>query len=285
MRPSGSQPTRRRSGSPPRMPKPRSPPSRRPRACGSTSARSTPTISAAASAGAAQPGYTGPNRLIEYAMPNAPLPVGPWRGVNTNQNGVYMECFIDEVARAAGKDPLEFRRALMTKHPKHLAVLNAVADKAGWGKPAPRGVFRGLAQMKSFGSYVAACAEISVADGNKVDIHRIVCATDPGHAVNPAQIERQIAGSFVYGLSGLFMEECTVKDGHIEQTNFNTYDSMRIKQMPKVESIVMGSGGFWGGVGEPTICVAAPAVLNAYAAATGKRIRTFPLKNHGITLV
>ena len=136
--------------------------------------------------------------------------------------------------------------------------------------------------MMSFNSYVAACAEISVTDGgNKVKIHRIVAATDPGYAVNPAQIERQIAGSFVYGLSAAFMQECTVKDGHIEQTNFNTYNSMRVAQMPKVESIIMPSGGFWGGVGEPTICVAAPAVLNAYFAATGKRIRTLPLKNHG----
>src|SRR2546427_1060699 len=165
------------------------------------------------------------------------------------------------------------------------AVLNAVADRAGWGKPAPRGVYRGLAQMMSFASYVAACAEISVSSGDKVKIHRIVAATDPGYAVNPGQIERQVAGSFVYGLSALFMEECTVKDGHIEQTNFNVYDSMRIAQMPKVETIIMPSGGFWGGVGEPTICVAAPAVLNAFFAATGKRLRTVPLKNHGITLV
>jgi isoquinoline 1-oxidoreductase beta subunit len=139
--------------------------------------------------------------------------------------------------------------------------------------------------MMAFGSYVAACAEVSVKDGNKVKVHRIVAATDCGYAVNPAQIDRQIAGSFVYGLSALFMEECTVKDGHMEQTNFTTYDSMRIRQMPKVESIVMPSGGFWGGVGEPTICVAAPAVLNAFFAATGKRLRTFPLKNHGVTLV
>jgi len=173
----------------------------------------------------------------------------------------------------------------MANHPKHLAVLNAVAERAGWGKPAPKGVHRGLAQMMAFNSYVAACAEISVAGGNKVTIHRIVCATDPGHAVNPAQIERQIAGSFVYGLSALFDQECTVKDGRIEQANFDTYPSMRIAQMPKVESIIMPSGGFWGGVGEPTICVAAPAVLNAFFRATGKRIRSVPLKNHGIQLV
>jgi isoquinoline 1-oxidoreductase beta subunit len=139
--------------------------------------------------------------------------------------------------------------------------------------------------MKSFASYVAAAAEISVTDGNKVKIQRIVCAIDCGYAVNPAQIERQAAGSFVYGLSALFLQECTVKDGRIEQTNFHDYPSMRIAQMPKVETIVMPSGGFWGGIGEPTICVAPPAVLNAFFAATGRRIRTFPLKNHGIQMV
>jgi isoquinoline 1-oxidoreductase beta subunit len=231
-------------------------------------------------------GYAAiPNLLIDHAMRNTHVPPGFWRGVNINQNAIYVECFMDELALAAGQDPLEFRRKLMAKNPKHLAVLEAVAAKAGWGKPAPKGVFRGLAQMKAFNSFVAACAEISVSGGNKVKVHRIVCATDPGYAVNPAQIERQIAGSFVYGLSAVFNQECTVKNGRIEQTNFDTFNSMHIAQMPKVEAIVMPSGGFWGGVGEPTICVAAPAVLNAFLAATGKRIRSFPLKNHGITLV
>jgi isoquinoline 1-oxidoreductase beta subunit len=230
-------------------------------------------------------GYTVPNLLIDHAMRNTHVPPGFWRGVNINQNAIFMECFMDELAQAAGQDALEFRRKLMGKHPKHLAVLNAVADRAGWGKPAPQGVYRGLAQMMAFGSYVAACAEISVTGGNRVKVRRIVGATDSGYAVNPAQIERQIAGSFVYGLSALFMEECTVKGGRIEQTNFSSYDSMRIAQMPKVESIIMPSGGFWGGIGEPTICVAAPAVLNAFFAATGRRIRTFPLKNHGIQMV
>jgi isoquinoline 1-oxidoreductase beta subunit len=230
-------------------------------------------------------GYTVPNLLIDHAMRNTHVPPGFWRGVNINQNAIFLECFMDELAHAAGQDALEFRRKLMAKSPKHLAVLNAVADRAGWGKPAPQGVYRGLAQMMAFGSYVAACAEISVSGGNKVKVQRIVCATDPGYAVNPAQIERQIAGSFVYGLSAVFDQECTVKDGRIEQTNFHDYPSMRIAQMPKVESIVMPSGGFWGGVGEPTICVAAPAVLNAFFAATGKRIRSFPLKHHGVQMV
>ena len=229
-------------------------------------------------------GYTVPNLLVDHAMRNTHVPPGFWRGVNINQNAIYLESFIDELAHAVGQDALEFRRKLMSKHPKHLAVLNAVAERAGWGKPVGQGVHRGLAQMMAFGSFVAACAEVSV-NGNRVKVHRIVAATDPGHAVNPAQIERQIAGSFVYGLSALFEQECTVKDGRIEQTNFHDYNSMRIAQMPKVESIVMPSGGFWGGVGEPTICVAAPAVLNAIFSATGKRYRTFPLKHHGLQLV
>jgi isoquinoline 1-oxidoreductase beta subunit len=230
--------------------------------------------------------YTVPNLLIDHAMRNPHVPPGFWRGVNINQNAVFIESFMDELAEAAGQDPVEFRRKLLGNSPRALGVLNAVATKIGWSKPAPQGVYRGVAQMKAFDSFVAAACEISVKDGNKVKVHRIVAATDPGYAVNPAQIERQIAGSFVYGLSALFFQECTVKDGRIEQTNFHQYNSMRIAQMPKVESIIMPTGGtVWGGIGEPTICVAAPAVLNAYAKATGKRIRSVPLKNHGIQLV
>jgi isoquinoline 1-oxidoreductase beta subunit len=228
-------------------------------------------------------GYSIPNLVIEHSMRNPHIIPGFWRGVNVNHNALYLECFMDELAHAAGQDPLEFRRKLLTKHPKNLAVLDAVAEKIGWDKPAPQGVYRGLAQYMGYGSYVAAAAEISVTDGTKIKVHRIVAATDPGYAVNPAQIERQIAGSFVYGLTGLFYGGCTVKDGRIEQTNFDTYNSMRINEMPKVESIVMPSGGFWGGVGEPTICVAGPAVLNAYFAATGKRIRSVPLRDQNIT--
>jgi isoquinoline 1-oxidoreductase beta subunit len=228
--------------------------------------------------------YTIPNLHIDHAMRNPHILPGFWRGVNINQNAIFLECFVDELAHAAGRDQLEFRRSLMSKNPKSLAVLNAVAEQAGWGKPLPKGHYHGLAHFRAFASYVAACAEVSV-DGNKVKVHRIVAATDPGYAVNPAQIERQIAGSFVYGLSALFFQECTVKDGAIQQSNFHDYNSMRIAQMPKVDSIVMPSGGFWGGVGEPTICVAAPAVLNAYSNATGKRIRSFPMKNHDIEMV
>ena len=226
--------------------------------------------------------YTFPNLLVDHAMRNPHVPPGFWRGVNANQNTIYTECFLDEVAHATGKDPLEFRLALMQNHPKNVAVLKAVAERAGWGTPAPDGVFRGLAQCKAFASYIAACAEVSVTDG-ELKIHRIVAATDCGYAVNPQQIEAQVEGSFVYGLSAALYGECTVKDGRIEQQNFDTYPPMSMAQMPKVETIVMPSGGFWGGVGEPTIAVAAPAVLNAIFAATGKRIRTLPLKHHDLS--
>ena len=144
--------------------------------------------------GDAQLGYTVPNLLIEYAMRNTHVPVGPWRGVNTNQNAVYMECFMDEVARAAGADPLEFRRALMQQHPKHLAVLNAAAEKADWGKPLPPGVHRGIAQFMGYGSYSAAVAEVSVSGEGKVKVHRMVLALNCGHAVNPDQIAAQVEG-------------------------------------------------------------------------------------------
>ncbi len=224
-------------------------------------------------------GYTIPNLLIDHAMRNPHVPPGFWRGVNLNQNTIYLECFIDELAHAAGKDPLEFRRALMKNHPKHLAVLNAVAEKAGWGSKAPDGIHRGICQTMGFGSYVAAVAEVSVSPEGKLKIHRIVAATDPGHAVNPAQIERQVEGSFVYGLSAALFGECTVKDGRIVEENFDTYPVMRLEDMPAVETVIVPSGGFWGGVGEPTIAVAAPAVLNAVFAATGKRVRTLPVKN------
>jgi isoquinoline 1-oxidoreductase subunit beta len=224
-------------------------------------------------------GYSVPNLLIDHAMRNPHVPPGFWRGVNVNQNAVYMECFIDEVALAAGKDPLEFRRALLKGSPKHLAVLNAVAEKGGYGKPAPAGRHRGLAQIMGYGSYVAACAEVSVTPAGEVAIHKITAATDCGHAVNPQQIAAQIEGSFAYGLTAMLYGECTVKDGAMEQANFDTYPIMRLAEMPAVESIVMPSGGFWGGVGEPTIAVAAPAVLNAIFAATGKRVRQLPLKH------
>jgi isoquinoline 1-oxidoreductase beta subunit len=232
-----------------------------------------------AAAGDAQFGYTVPNLLIEYAMRNTHVPVGPWRGVNTNQNGLYLECFIDEAAKAANKDPLEFRRALMGRFPKHLGVLNAAAEKAGWGTPLPPGVHRGIAQFMGYGSYSAAVAEVSVAKDGTLEVHRMVLALNCGHAVNPDQIAAQVEGSVAYGLSATLYGELTVDKGRIVEDNFHTYPIMRLAEMPKVETVIVPTYDFWGGVGEPTICVVAPAVLNAIFAATGKPMRTLPIRN------
>jgi isoquinoline 1-oxidoreductase beta subunit len=230
-------------------------------------------------AGDAQLGYTVPNLLIEYVMRNTHVPVGPWRGVNTNQNGVYMECFIEECARAAGKDSLEFRRGLMAKHPKHLAVLNAAAEKGDWGKPLPAGVHRGIAQFMGYGSYSAATAEVSVDPKGKVKVHRMVLALNCGHAVNPDQIAAQVEGSVAYGLSATFYGEMPVEKGRMTSLNFDSYEIMRLAEMPKVETVIVPTYDFWGGVGEPTICVVAPAVMNAIQAAIGRPVRELPLKN------
>ncbi len=220
-------------------------------------------------------GYNVPNLLIDHAMRNPHITAGFWRGVNVNQNTVYMECFMDELAEAAGQDPLAFRLKLLK--PKWAAALKAAADKAGYGKPLPAGRFHGLAQVMGYGSYVAGVAEVSVSPDGALKIHKITAATDPGYVVNPAQVERQVAGSFVFGLSAALYGEITVKDGAVEQTNFDSYNVMRMDEMPQVETVLVPSGGFWGGVGEPTIAVAAPAVLNAIAKATGKRVRNLPL--------
>ena len=231
-------------------------------------------------------GYAIPNLLIDHAMRNPPVRPGFWRGVNLNQNAVYLECFIDEIAHATQQDPLALRRQLLAGSPKHLAVLNACAQRAGWGTPAApvngQPVHRGLAQIMGFGSYVAACAEVSVNPAGELTIHRIVAATDCGHAVNPQQIAAQVEGSFAYGLSAALFGEITIAKGRVVQTNFDRYPVLQMAQMPQVETLVMPSGGFWGGVGEPTIAVAAPAVLNAIFAATGQRIRSLPIKNQSL---
>jgi isoquinoline 1-oxidoreductase subunit beta len=234
-------------------------------------------------AGDAQYGYTIPHLLTEYVMRNTHVPVGPWRGVNTNQNAVYAECFMEEVIKAAGKDSLTFRRALLKNHPKHLAVLNAAAEKGDWGKPLPAGVFRGIAQFMGYGSYSAATAEVSVSAAGELKIHRMVLATNCGHAVNPDQIAAQVEGGVAYGLSATLFGESTLDNGRVKELNFDIYRILKIKEMPKVETVIVPTYDFWGGVGEPTICVVAPAVLNAIFAATGKPVRNLPLKNHGFT--
>ena len=235
-------------------------------------------------AGDAQLGYTFPNLLTEYVMRNTHVPVGPWRGVNTNQNGIYMECFIEECARAAGRDSLEFRRELMQEHPKHLAVLNAVAEKGDWGKPLPPGVHRGIAQFMGYGSYSAATAEVSVSPSGQVKVHRMVFALNSGHHVNPSQVKAQIEGSVVMALSATFNEEITIENGAVKETNYHLYPLAKLKDTPKVECVLVPTHDFWGGVGEPTICVVGPAVANAVSAAIGRPVRNFPLSKEGLSL-
>ncbi|MEO0467142.1 MAG: molybdopterin cofactor-binding domain-containing protein [Pseudomonadota bacterium] len=224
--------------------------------------------------------YDFKNLLVDHAMRNPPVQPGFWRGVNANQNAIYLECFLDEMAVAAGRDPLEFRLAHLQNSPKMAAVLNAVAERSGWG--SDDGKARGLSCFYSFGAFTAACAEVSVSEDGRLSMDRIVAATDPGYAVNPQQVEAQVEGSFVYGLSAMLYGEITFEDGEVQQDNFHTFRSMTVADMPKVETIVMPSGGFWGGVGEPTIAVAAPAVLNAIYAATGNRVRNLPLGDQNL---
>jgi isoquinoline 1-oxidoreductase beta subunit len=167
----------------------------------------------------------------------------------------------------------------MQQRPKHLAVLEAVADKAGWGKPLPAGVHRGIAQFMGYASYSAAVAEVSVSERGKLKVHRLVLGVDSGHVVNPAQIAAQIEGSVAFGLGAALYQEITIKGGRVVERNFDDYEMMRLAAFPQVETVIVPSGEFWGGIGEPTISVAAPAVINAIFAATGRAVRTLPLKN------
>ena len=225
-----------------------------------------------------------PNVRVEYAQRNAHVPVGFWRTVGHSQNPFVRESFMDELASAAGKDPYEYRRTLLQKSPRDLGVLEATAKAAGWGKPLPSGVYRGIAQTEAYGSYTCAVAELSVDKNSEVAIRRLVLGIDPGYAVNPDNIRAQMQGSAVFMLTAMFWGEITIKDGRAEQSNFHDYRLMRLREMPRVEVVLAPSGGFWGGIGEPGQASIAPAVCNAIFAATGKRIRSLPLKNHGLTL-
>jgi len=233
--------------------------------------------------GLAEIPYEFPNLFVDYAMRNTPVPVGFWRSVNNSQNAFYKESFLDEVAHAGGQDPYELRRALLKNHPKQLAVLDAAAKQAGWGTPLPRGVFRGIAYHDSYGSLVCGVAELSVGDTGEIRLHRIVCALDSGYVVNPDTVVTQVEGAIVYGLTAALYGKITIRNGRVEQSNFDNYPMLRLKAMPKIEVVQVPSGGFWGGVGEVGLPPVAPAVCNALFAATGKRIRSLPLSDHGFT--
>jgi len=226
--------------------------------------------------------YGFPNIRMEYAMRNTHVPPGPWRAVAHTHNPFMRECFIDELAVAAGQDPYQFRRKLLAKAPRDLGILDAVAKAANWEKPLPSGVHRGIAVQDSYGSYTAAVIEVSVSDKGELKIHRVVVGIDPGYIVNPDSVRAQAEGCVAYSLTASLYGEITIKDGRVEQSNFHDYPMLRVAEMPKVEVVLAPTGGFWGGVGEPMFAPLAPALCNAIYAATGKRIRSLPLKHHDL---
>jgi isoquinoline 1-oxidoreductase beta subunit len=227
--------------------------------------------------------YELPNYLVDATILPTHVPLGAWRGINYTQNAFYRESFIDELAHAAGIDPYLYRRRLTRNSPKNLAVLDAAACKANWDQPPPAGVFRGIALNAACGSYCAQVVELSVIDG-RVRVHRVISAIDCGHVVNPLSIEMQMQGGIVYAMTAAMYGQITIKDGAAEQSNFNDYEMVRLADAPEVVSVIVPSGDFWGGVGEPPIPPLAPALCNAIFAATGKRIRSLPVKNHDLRI-
>ena len=225
--------------------------------------------------------YEVPNYLVDFAMRNSHVPVGVWRSVNHSQNAFFKESFIDEMAFAAGLDPYLFRRRLLAKKPRELAVLEATAKRAGWGASLPSGIFRGMALHNSQSSICAQVVDASVGADGKVRVHRVVSAIDAGHVVNPLTIELQTESAVVFGLTAALYGEITIKDGRVEQANFHDYPMLRLAEMPQVETVIVQGDG-WGGVGETAVPPLAPALCNAIFAGTGKRIRSLPLKNHAL---
>jgi isoquinoline 1-oxidoreductase beta subunit len=221
--------------------------------------------------------YKIPNLLVDLHSPKIGVPVLWWRSVGHSHTAFVVESFIDELAHTAKKDPFEFRRALLVGKPRHLGVLRLAANKAGWGKPLARGHGRGIAVHESFGSFIAQVAEVSVTQEGKVSVHRVVCAVDSGRFVNPATIEAQMESGIVFGLSAALHGAITLKNGKVEQSNFNDYDVLRLDEMPKVEVHIVQSKEKSGGIGEPGVPPIAPAMTNAIFAVSGKRIRRLPV--------
>jgi isoquinoline 1-oxidoreductase beta subunit len=222
--------------------------------------------------------YDTQNLYVDWVRSDPGVPVGFWRSVGSSHTAFSTECFLDEVAHAAGKDPLAYRLSLLEKHPRHAGALKLAAEKAGWGKPLAKGIGRGIAVHESFGSYVAQVAEVSVDKDGQVKVHRVVIAVDCGQVVNPDTVAAQMEGGMVYGLTAALYGEITVKNGRVEQRNFYDYKMLRMNEMPKCEVYIVPSTEKHGGVGEPGTPPIAPAVVNAIFAATGKRIRSLPLR-------
>jgi isoquinoline 1-oxidoreductase subunit beta len=222
--------------------------------------------------------YEIPNIKIEQVRSKTPVPVGSWRSVGHSYNAFFVESFVDEMAHAAGKDPYEFRRALLQNHPRHRAVLELAASKAGWGQPIAVGTARGIALHESFAAICAQVAEVSLDKDGNIKVNRVVCAIDCGSVVNPGIVTQQMESAIIFGLTAALFGEITIKNGRVEQTNFPSYDMLRMAQSPRIDTYIMPSTLPPGGVGEPGTPPIAPAVANALFALTGKRLRKLPLK-------
>ena len=222
-------------------------------------------------------GYDIPNKLVDYHWTEVGVPVTYWRAVGYTQNTFFVESFMDEMALAGGKDPVEFRRKLLAENPRLLGVLELAAKQAGWGTPLPAGRFRGVAVVNNVGSFTAQIAEISV-DKGKVKVHRVVSAVDCGNVVNPAIVEQQIRSAVIYGLTAALKGKITIDKGRVQQANFDSYDMLRIDEAPVVDVHIVASTENSGGIGEAGVPAIAPALCNAIFAATGKRVRKLPVR-------
>jgi isoquinoline 1-oxidoreductase beta subunit len=230
--------------------------------------------------GAAEPPYAFPNILVEYVRQEPPdITTGWWRGVGPTHNIFVVESFIDELAATAKMDPVEYRRALLGKSPRARAVLDLATEMAGWDRPLPEGGGRGVSVQHAFGSYLAQVAEVTVSKAGEARVRRVVCAVDCGMIVNPDTVKAQMEGGIIFGITAALFGEISIKDGRVEQSNFNDYRLLGITEAPVVEVYLMKSAEAPGGIGEPGTAAIAPAVTNAIFAATGKRIRTLPVKS------
>ena len=247
------------------------------------SSMGAPSLVDASGKGNYDTGYAFPRLLVAHQNTDSLVPVGIWRSVSHSHNAFFTESFMDEAAHAAGQDPVAFRAALLADNPRHLRVLKRVAELSGWGQPtapAPDGAktARGIAIHACFGSVIATVAEVSAGEGGKIRVHRVVCVVDCGFPLNPNMIRQQLEGGMIFGLSAALQGEITVEKGQVQQTNFDSYAPLRMRDCPAIETDIIASTEHPGGIGETGTPTIAPAVANAVYALTGQRLRSLPLQ-------